>query len=382
MYRSVQQALRVVFENLSPTLVPEATRTRLLQFAARHPGLGQTQYLECRLGQRAPSQIDLLISAATTFERTSLRRLLAARAREVPEFWPIHRFVEAWESPGSVLNRSVPVAWLEFDHMEQDDNPVANVGVCLVPAYLDPFADLPPQSEPEMMETIVESLRVIRDDEPSAEETVCFQRCLDQLPERARWIHLSVMAARAPMELKLYGTFPVKTVVPFLRDIGWAGDREAVAELLARYCPSERTADVVYLDLPVTGMLTRATAGVGIVFAQQHLRVAGERDPARRELLDVLVADGLCSARERDDLIGWPGHDLHSPMSGAGAPPMRVDRWFDIKLAHRPGAPLLAKVYLGFVARDVAMPAVTMPATPGYPPAEASSDPCPAPGTI
>jgi hypothetical protein len=406
MYASVQQALRAVFDDLGLSLVPEATRGRLLAFAARHPGFGQTQYLECRLGRRVPPQVDLLVSAATTFERANLRRLLAARAAATPELWAIRRFTEAWGSPASPLHRSVPVAWLEFDHMERDPEPIASVGICLAPAYLDPFAALPPQPPQQVLATILDSLRAIRRHEASAEEVGCFERCLDRLPPGASWIHLSVMAGRAPVELKLYGVFPADAVVPHLAAIGWAGDPAAVAGMLARYCPAERTGGAVYLDLPVTGMLSPARAGAGVVFAQQQLRIAGEHDPARAALLDQLVADGLCDAEERDELRRWPGHAVRaladaepahpaaeavspaaeavSPAAEAVSPAaeaVSIDRWFDIKLAHRTRERLLAKAYLGFAARDAAA-AIRRPAGPGYPRRAASPAPTPAPETI
>jgi hypothetical protein len=245
------------------------------------------------------------------------------------------------------------VAWLEFDHMESDDDPVANVGVCLAPAYLDPSSKLPSQPASELLDTIAETLRVIRRSEPDPDELECFRKCLERLPQAARWIHLSVMAARTPLQLKLYGTFPVDSVIPYLQDVGWAGDPAPVAELLRRYCPWDRTAGTVYVDLPVTGMYDSATAGLGIVFARQQLRVAHHRDPARKELLDLLVADGLCGPDEREGLVQWPSLDgVIVPLDQASdVTETRVERWFDLKLVYQPSGPLLGKAYLGFLAR-------------------------------
>jgi hypothetical protein len=274
------------------------------------------------------------------------------------------------------------VAWLEFDHMERDPDPIANVGVCVAPAYLDPFASLPPQPAAEVLATILHTLRAIRRHEVTAEEHACFERCIERLPPTARWIHLSIMAARSPTELKLYGAFPVHAVVPYLRDIGWAGDCQPVADLLDRYCPPERTGDVVYLDLPVTGMCALETAGAGIVFAQQQLRTGRDGDPGRRGLLEALVEDGLCRTEERDALVGWPGRDLRlMPQGGPGEGELAwVDRWFDIKVVHRPSGPTLAKAYLGFTARTTTIDELSRGA-PGSPRPAASPAPVAAPGT-
>ncbi len=354
VYRSAYRALQAVSDGLGAALVPEPTLNRLLAFTRGLPDLGQTQYLECRLGQAGgPSQIDLLVSAATTLERARLQALLAGLSR--PELWPIARLVEAWASPASALYGSVPVTWLEFDHMEHELQPIANVGVCVAPAYLDPAATLPSQPAAEVIATVLEAVRVIRGEEVDASERTCFQRCIERLPPGARWIHLSVMAARAPIELKLYGAFPTETVVPYLKEVGWAGDPGAIARLLERTCPPERTGGMVYVDLPVTGMLEPGSAGLGIVFAQQQLSLARERDPSRRALLEQMVAEGLCAAAERDVLLGWPAR---AEVDGD-----RIDRWFDLKLAQTPGRPLLCKAYLGFAARALA-PGPFKPAAP------------------
>jgi hypothetical protein len=375
IYQSVYGALQAAFDDLHPGLVSPATRQRLLAFAERHPELGQTQYLECRLAQEGPAQVDLLVSAATTFERTFLDANMAAGAGGPPAFWPILRFVEAWASPSSPLHRAVPVAWLEFDHMDRDPDPVANVGVCLAPAYLDPFAPLPRQPASDMLVTVLETLRVIRRHAATADELASFQRCLGRLPEGARWIHLSVMAARSPLELKLYGAFPTATVLPYLAQVGWAGDRAAVADLLAIYCPDARTAGMVYVDLPVTGMLTSETAGLGVVFSQQQLRTGNDPDPGRRALLDQMVIRGLCSPDEREALARWPGQREGGPDA------FRLDRWLDIKLAHRPRQPLLGKAYLGFAGRDLSSRALRS-AAPDSRRKEAYPAPDAAPGTI
>jgi hypothetical protein len=374
MYNSVHEALLSISEDLSTTLVPEPTRERLREFAARFPWLGQTQYLECRLGESEREQVDLLISAASTYERASLSRVLPGALGEAPLLWPLQRFVAEWVSPASPLHHAVPVAWLEFDHMEVDRNPLANIGVCLAPAYIDPFAPLPPQSPATALGTVWASLNAILGQTPSGDERACFERCFERLPGAARWIHLSVMTAREPVELKLYGTFPPDLVLPYLEDIGWRGDARIVSQMLARYCSPERTGGVVYVDLPVTGMLDPSRAGLGIVFPKQHLRFTRDRDVTRSSLLQQLLEDGLCTPGQVGALAVWPGHGARTMSTGSGAFSARVERWFDVKVAHRAARPLLAKAYLGFTARRPAQ-ATTRRATPEMPSRGASPVP-------
>jgi hypothetical protein len=221
---------------------------------------------------------------------------------------------------------------------------------------VDPFAELPAQSTSEVLATILESLRVIQRVEPSPEERASFERCLARLPPRARWIHLSVMTARDPVELKLYGVFPRESVLPYLEAAGWAGDRDVVARMIDRYFHPDTTSDVLYVDLPVTGMHESARAGLGVVLAQQQLRRARDRDVGRRGFLQRLVDDRLCTHAQRAALVDWPGDELAalSAAPPSNGPLARVRRWFDIKVVHRPARPLLVKGYLGFVAQPVA----------------------------
>jgi hypothetical protein len=359
MYASVFRALHAISPVVSRDLVPEATWVRMLAFAARIPELGQAQYIECRLGSGDRSQVDLLVSGATTYDRVALDRALRSTDREdavlAPGLAPMRRFLDAWLDPGSVLHHRVPVFWLEFDHMEVDASPIGGVCVCLAPAYLDPFAALPDQRATTVLPVVAATIRTVMLADATDEEQQVLDRCFQRLPAGACWINLSVMAGRTPRQLKLYGVFPRDSVLDYLASIGWAGDRSAIADLLARYCPVERTADQIYLDLPVAGIWQRESAGLGVGFGQQHLRNARERDPARQQLLRQLESDGVCTERQRLDLADWPESEEPSvEVSGKlrAAGDVAVQRWLDIKLVHRARLPLSAKAYLGFFARD------------------------------
>jgi hypothetical protein len=352
MYCSVHRALGAVAESLNPTLVPRATQHKLLAFAARYPELGQAQYLECRLGRAASEQIDLLVSAATMFERNAFSRTLASRrADDSPELALLRRFVHRWASPQSILHDRVPLAWLEFDHMDNQPNPLGNIGVCLAPDYMDPFARLPAQPASEVLATIAESFRALHHADMPESERHTFARCFACLPKGARWIHLSLMSARTPPQQKLYGVFPQASVIPYLAEIGWAGDRDAFSRVLSRYCPRQRTADWIYLDLPVTGFGHDQGAGLGVSMSQQQLRMSDERDPARPQLLQALADDGVITAPQHTALLSWPGDDVHTFAANGKQLQTQVQRFLDVKLIPQPTGPVLAKAYLGFIAK-------------------------------
>ena len=378
MYSNVLDALLTIAPILSRDLVPQRALANMLAFAARHPELGQSQYIECRLGDCERSQVDLLVSAATSFERPALGRALAVREADDPELIYLQRFLARWLSADSLLHSAVPLTWLEFDHMEVEGRSVGNVCVCLAPAYLDPFAMLPELPAAAVLAVITESIRASLNREPEPEEQALFDRCLGALPQGARWIHFSIMAGRTPSQLKLYGVFPPGTALDYLREVGWAGDRSAVAELFDRYCAVDRIGGQLYLDLSVTGMLDHRSATLGINFCQQHLKVSAERDPGRGRLLGVLEDDGLCTSKDRMALIAWPSEgaaDRHTAgqstmVSVAGA--VHSQRWLDVKLVYRSTAPLIAKAYLGFLGsqptgRAFIRPKVGRPLPTAYP---------------
>ena len=358
VYCSASQALQGVARHLGPELIHERTWQRLLDFAARYPALGQTQYLGIRLGHDDSGQVDLLISAATNWDRESLERKLSAYpANDVP-LGPLRRFLAAWMSKASVLHDGVPVTWLEFDDIESNPGPLGSIGVCLAPAYLDPHAALPRQASVDVLAVVFESLRAIRGEMPTSHERASFEKCFEHLPALARWLHLSVKVSRSPAELELHGLIPREELVPYLVQLGWAGDSSAVSSSIDRYCMPDQTGGLLSVDLPITGMFNAETAGLGVVFGQHHLRIGSDRDPRRAALLEALVRAGLCTASERAALLKWPGKELVPlPEQRPGGPDAAWVRcWHDIKIVHRPKRSPMAKAYLGFAAQPARRP--------------------------
>jgi len=340
---SVHTAFERTRSALDPALISGSALSALSGLAARFPELGAAQYIECRLGQPTAAPVDLLISV-TKFQRETLARGLTDPAMKGSGMLGFNRLLDQWNRGGTTLHESVPVAWIEFDDAERQHAPAANVCVSVVPSYIDPFAPLTSQAVPELLALLYESVGVIRGTPCSDAEERALRRSVEMLPSGAHWIHLSVMSARKPGQLKLYGYFPVGTLLKYLEDVRWLGDVASVGRLVSRYYTPDLTGASVYVDLPVSDLIPGATTGLGLCFSQQQVRQSTPNDPARRVLLGRLHEDGLCTTRERDALAAWPSC-VELTLEGAAT---RIERWLDIKLVHRAEQPPLAKAYLGF----------------------------------
>jgi hypothetical protein len=331
-----------VNSELSPRLIPDAARLGLSALLTRLPAFAGTQYLECRLGPAASDQVDFLVSVSR--ERAGELRAALAHEPRGDGWQPLLRWLRQWDDP-SRLPSQVPALWLEFDDFSRSPGAPPNVCVCIVPEYRDPFRPLPEASSAQVLDTLLQAATLLRGRTVSAPERTLLERVV-QVPQGSRLIHLSVMSARRPDELKLYGVFPQAELVPYLVRIGWPGDRAKLARLLERYCPVERTGGELYVDLPLGAFGDASSSELGICFSQQPLRHAAEQDSRRTELLSCLVEDGLCTRDAALALVSWPGEQDLSP-SGSWLS-FSLQKFLDIKIVMKKEEPLLAKAYLGF----------------------------------
>jgi hypothetical protein len=340
---SAHRALELVAPDLSRVLVSERALSRILALAARFPELGGAQYLECRLAPPRDPPVDLLISV----ERRSLSRKFPRR-RGAAGMTPFRRLTRCFASGTSALCSSVPVAWLEFDRADRPSSAGANVCVCAVPSYVDPFAPIGGDRRSELPELLNQAAATIRRRALTCAERGCIERCIGALPAGAHFIHFSVMTARRPPELKLYGVFPRSGLLHYLTEIAWNGCLSTVEGLLERHCGERRTGGSLYVDLPLRGLLEPGRAALGIVFSQQQLRVSGERELTWRTLLRELCDAGLCTEERAAALARWPRAGTRC--RAAGGFDAVVKRWLDLKLVYRRGQRPFAKAYLGFAA--------------------------------
>jgi len=339
-----EQALRALDAGTTRALVDDGGWLAVSRLARQFPQLGGSQYLTCRLGPDARRRVDWRIAVT----RLARHRCLVPAFSSSAELAPFNRLLERWCSRRSSMNEIVPVAWLEFDDVRAGLRRDASVCACIVPSYIDPFAPIASLPPDQQVRALVELTEVIRGTPGSVSERALLSASVRALPPGAHWIHLSVLAAREPVEIELYGVFPQHSLLPYLERIAWPGDTRRVADLLARYCPVARTGSSLYVEFPLTRALERGEATLGICFSRQQLHASLETDPRRPALLRALCEDALCNAEQASALAAWQREPApRSAMAGAHDP---LERWFDLTLLYRTGQPLLAKAGLGLAA--------------------------------
>ena len=337
-------SLSEALAGLSPRLVDTAGCSGARALLSRYAGLPEASYLECRSEGGAP-QVDVLM-AVTRSRRYTLRQALAASGDENVEATALQRLVERWISPASVLGEALPLIWLELDDVGRAVHWRPNVCACLEPGYIEPLQRLPRQRSRFALPIAMEFLQVLLGETESEAARAIVQHHILEAPEGAHWIHLSVMQARRPHQLKLYGAFPRAELLPYLARTSWPGDVHRVAEILERYAPEERTGDILYVDLPLQSAPAHrgpVSSRLGLNFSQQQLAWAAEQDPTRAELLALLVRDGICEAAKAAAYRGWP------KVYTVGD--WQASRWLDVKLVCTARQPIRAKGYLGFGSR-------------------------------
>jgi hypothetical protein len=341
---SAEQTLRTLEPGTTRALVDDGGWLAVSRLAAQFPQLGGSQYLNCRLGPDAQRRVDWLVAVT----RLARHRCLVPPFSSSADLDPFNRLLERWCSRRSNINEIVPVVWLEFDDVRAAPRRSASVCACIVPSYIEPFAPLTSLPPDEQVRALVELTDVIRGAACSVSERALLSASVRALPPGAHWIHLSVMTAREPVELELYGVFPQHSLIPYLERIAWPGDTRRIAELLARYCPPARTGSLIYVEFPLTRALELGEAALGICFSRQQLRASLETDPRRPALLRALCDDALCGVEQASALAAW--HREPAPGAAAGGARDLLERWFDLKLLYRSGQPLQANACLGLAA--------------------------------
>lgn len=341
-FGSASAALNLSRTKLPSSLVGDRVG-ELVRLSARVSELGSAQYIECRLGKTQSNQVDLLISV-TKFQRKGLLETFDRELLATPGMASFSRTLQAWNEGSSPLHESVPVVWLEFDDVVHQGDPRANVCASLVPSYIDPFAPLVSQAPSALMRMVQECIGVIRGTPCSPAEEAELGCLISSLPSGAHWIHLSVMTAREPCQLKLYGVFPTLELLPYLERIGWNGDWIRLKTSLDTWCREEQVGRYVYVDLSLSEFADRKPASLGLCFSQQQTQSVSPKTSRRTSLLASLSKMGLCDPTQIDELTRWPGA-VELDDKGVAT---RVERWLDIKVVHTANQGLHAKAYLGY----------------------------------
>jgi hypothetical protein len=301
-----------------------------------------TQYVECRLGA-ASGPVDYLCAfsreAAGELHDALLAYASRRAIREDAGCRSALRFLREWDDDGSVVARTVPGIWLEFDGVGGDEpaSPTPSLSIGLVPGYrfdrpLIPYVlrrDLP---------AALAALAAVGVD-AQGQGGALLATCFEALPPGARWIHLSVMLGRTPSAVKLYGAMDRAWLLTYLGAIGWRGDFAAVSRLMAEAYGPELVGNEVFVDLNLENMHDSERCSLGLAVAQQHVVTGPNRDPRRARVLDRWTSLGLAdSSRARRVVAGLEGRaDVFRPDG----------RFLDLKLVWQAGRAPIAKAYLG-----------------------------------
>ncbi|WP_437818259.1 hypothetical protein [Sorangium sp. So ce1078] len=339
---------------LPPALVSPAAHARLAAVAARLPAVASSAAVECRLG--ASEQVDLLVclTAAEGGHRALLGRRADLDLLATPAWARVVAFCAEWADPGSLLHRGVPLLWLELDLPDVEARspsvPAPYPFPCIDPAL--PGGAAPARSGeasgareaseaseasagaaiPEQAGVIRRALALLLGEPVPPAVDGALLRCIARLPSSGRAVHVAPLAVRGSAAVRLVVAVAKGDVPGYLARIDWPGSIADIEVLLDSMVPF--TSHVSFhLDV---GAAVEPMLGLEISYPVVDLRWA--------TVLDRLVALGACSPDERDAILAWPADARSWP---GRAWPTRLRQGVMLKLVHRPGAPLEAKVYLG-----------------------------------
>lgn len=341
MIKPLEQIFNRARSHVPAALVTAGAWERVLGAARRLPPAVSCTYLECRLGPDA-TEVDL--GASVTAEgRPILQAVTPADLRlsgEEAAIWGrVQELARAWASPASPLHERVPVLWLELDSGElARGRLMPSVLMCVDPSLSKP--SVRPDAIGHRLDDCAPSLQVALSalsSEPLAPEARAdLHRCFEALPEGGRVVHVGFMGARRPTVMKLFAAMEREQVLSYLDAVRWPGSLAEAASLIATFGGGP---DTFRVDLTIG---ERLLPRLGLEFASR-----GGADPDRLALIDRCVAQGLCTPEKRDALLSWPG-STREELPGYDWP-VRLSRWIDMKIVHRPPEPLEAKAYLGFM---------------------------------
>jgi hypothetical protein len=307
------------------------------------------QYYECRLVS-GDDRVDYLLSLSRSAAGAALSRVSGAvsafAAERRPEWSPVVSLLESWASGVSLLSARSPTVWLEFDDPRASSAapPVPSVSVCLVPDYRE---DRPPPAADasDELSLVHEVLATLGPAGATTPQDALLAECFTRLPPGARWIHLSVMLGRPGRDVKLYGRFSREQLLPYLRDLGWAGSWRAIDEALDRFYPAELLGPEVFVDLNLGNLRDPDRCSLGLAVAQQHLIGGGDVDPRRTRVLASWIDGKLCAPEKAASVGAWASAGVELERLGPWR--RRSMRFLDVKLVWQAGLGLTAKAYLG-----------------------------------
>ena len=268
------------------------------------------------------------------------------RSRDLPPSWltqPVWRSIRDhyrhWMQPGSMLHENVPSTWLEFDY-----NQLASG--CSLPSVFVDFRTATADSQQPLCDIILAGFVA-----PTARAMTgaALHRILSVLPRQAQPQFLGVMLPRDQTTVRFCVTLPGSELMAFAAGIGLAAGDEM--RRLVAFSARHTVATVLHVDV---GERLGETLGI-------ELKPRDGEDWA--PLMSDLHREGLCTATERDAVLGFPGRSAivrnsSAPIATADLTLGSPDLWRDVdacvivrslnhlKLVCRPDRTPVAKAYL------------------------------------
>jgi hypothetical protein len=209
----------------------------------------------------------------------------------------INRFLEHCSDP-LPDSSSIKIIWLEYDyHTLAAAQPVPSVFIC-ADRYPQPRSDTEYRPGGLSEAAISSAASYLYGAQLSHRQAAALKRCIEMLPRRAGVIQAGFMLSRHSDAMRLCIHIERGEIAHYLKTVGWPGDRERIARLLAQY---EKYIDVVRLDIDVG-------TEIGAYFALEFMHTTLPRiDPLFIAFLTYLVDRGICMKHYFKEILSWPG---------------------------------------------------------------------------
>jgi hypothetical protein len=332
---SLDDYLRVVEPHLPSALVSPEGFARLRALAAQLPPQSMVGF-ECLLADQT-QDADLAVGLPAKspgmkqFSDRGLQNALLADLLAHPIWQRVSTLCMHVSEPHSVLHDRLGTVWLEFDgHHQGPGVPVPNVLFGL------PFEDHVGEAGP--WQVAESALELLTGESPPRRVRDMLERCFTALPSGAHLFQLGVMLGRRVKGVRVcVCNLSLDGIGEYLDRLGWTGRRE---ELIGALSPLTGQALRLALGIDVGDMIAPRIGVECYLHDGPRTRIEGHW----AELLDLLVARGMCRLDKRDALLCWPGQTLARFLW-----PVIIARGLNhIKLVYQPGCPPQAKAYFGF----------------------------------
>jgi hypothetical protein len=335
--------IEAVEPGLTANLITPKGLEALKRFSGLLPFDTATSFgFETRLGDRAAiCDFFLLITAgghgpAMLAGKSTVAGLSPAISGD--PFWErMSELFRAWTGISPLLAGKLELIWLEFDSNGTAYNTTPNIFIRLREAAQDDHAGL----WKDMQQALDEIYRILFGISFPEELGITLRQCYDALPPQAGLYQIGFMVPRKTETIRLILTnLRGNQLYNYLRDIGWPGDRSAIAEMLDRYAVKfDYTVCNIHIGRDVLPYF-------GLEMYLKEMRQP-QWEPRWNDIFSLLVSGGLALEPKCNDLRGYCGkRTIH------GLFPMKYISGINhLKLVYRKGSPLECKAYFGTMIR-------------------------------